>query len=105
MNTYILTKKLAGDATEFDSTRYDCYVREKFGIFIPIFAAAEKTSVRHEHPAYEIIIDFEMASDKPKHYWATITSPNITHDKSQSLHCYSVFIEQAYFEQRFRMYA
>lgn len=105
MDIHILIKQLTGDITEFDNARYDCYVRKTFGIFIPIFAESEHPVTTHVHPAYEIVIDFSMDSEKPKHYWATITSPAITHRKNQSMHCYSVFIEKEYFEKRFRMYA
>lgn len=96
---------LVGDVVGFDISLFDCYVRDKFGIFIPIFDNSEGQYIHHKHPAYEIIINFDMDSDKPKHYWAEITSPNIMHYKSQSMHCYLLFIEKEYFESRFRMYA
>lgn len=100
-----LIKNLAGDMTEFDLAGYDCYVRDKFGIFIPIFENAKMHSAKHKHPAYEIIIHFDMDSEKPRHYWAEITSPDILHDKHRSMHCYTILIEKEYFEKRFLMYA
>ncbi len=78
--------------------------REKFGVFIPISNDFEKQSIKHKHSAYEIIINFEKDSNKPKHYWAEITSPNVVHDRNQCMHCYSIFIEKEYFESRFKMY-
>lgn len=78
--------------------------REKFGVFIPISNDFEEQSIKHKHSAYEIIINFEKDSNKPKHYWAEITSPNVVHDRNQCMHCYSIFIEKEYFESRFKMY-
>ena len=78
--------KLAGDSTQFNTSEYDCYVRDGFGIFIPIFDDKEKQTEKHKHPAYEIIINFDMNSDKPRHYWAAITSPNVWHEKKKSMH-------------------
>lgn len=105
MDVSTLIKNLIGDATEFNISLYDYYVRDKFGVFIPILDSADEKSVNHAHPSYEIIINFDMDSNKPKHYWATIISPNIIHIKNQSMHCYSLFIEKEYFEKRFLMYA
>lgn len=96
---------LVGDIGDFDISLYDCYVRKQFGIFIPIFENAEKQPGNHKHPAYEIVIDFDKGSDKPRHYWAKITSPNVVHNRDQSIHSYFLFIEKAYFEKRFLMYA
>ena len=33
--TSVITK-LAGNSTQFNTSEYDCYVRDRFGIFIPI---------------------------------------------------------------------
>lgn len=104
MDNSILIENLVGDASEFSSSMFDCYVREKFGIFIQVFENAANQSVVHRHPAYEIVINFEKDSDKPRHYWAEITSPNVIHDRNQCMHCYSLFIEKVYFESRFKMY-
>ena len=90
MNSII--KHLVGDVAGFDLSTYDSYGRDKFGVLIPIFEDAEGESINHKHPSYEIIINFDMDSDKPKHYWAEITSPNVLHNKNQSMHCYSLFI-------------
>lgn len=103
MNSFI--ENLVGDVDGFDISMFDCYVRERFGIFIPIYDQMEKQSVNHKHPAYEIIINFDITSDTPRHYWAEITSPNIIHNKNQIMHSYSLFIEKEYFEKRFLMYA
>ena len=100
----VLIKKLVGEVANIDSSTHDCYIREKFGVFIPIFDNSDKKSAKHKHPAYEIIINFEKDSEKPKHYWAEITSPNVEHDRNQCMHCYSIFIEKEYFESRFRLY-
>lgn len=104
MDINSLIKKLAGDETDFGVSEYDCYVRDKFGIFIPIFQNLEKQSIEHKHPAYEIIINFDMDSEKPRHYWAEIISPNILYNRNRSMHCYSILIEKEYFEERFLMY-
>lgn len=105
MDNSTLFNNLVGDVDGFDISMFDCYMRDKFGIFIPIFDNFEKQSINHKHPAYEIIINFDMDSGKPKHYWAEITSPNIIHNKNQSMHSYTLFIEKEYFERRFLMYA
>lgn len=105
MNKNLKIKHLVGDEEYFDITSFDCYVREKFGIFIPIFENDEKQSDKHKHPAYEIVINFDMDSNKPRHYWAEITSPDIVHNINQSMHCYTIFIEKEYFENIFLMYA
>lgn len=105
MNTNSLIKQLVGDVDKFDVSSYDCYVREKFGILIPIFESEEKNSIKYMHPSYEISILFEMNSEKPKHFWAEITSPNILHNKNSSMHTYLLYIEKEYFEKRFLMYA
>lgn len=105
MNNRFLIESLAGDGAGFDVSLYDCYVREKFGVLIPILEDTQKQSGNHCHPAYEIVIDFDKASEKSNHYWAEITSPNAMHQKNQSLHCYLLFVEKEYFEKRFLMYA
>jgi len=105
MDMNFMINNLVGDVAGFDISTYDCYVRDKFGVFIPIFENAEMSSLTHKHPSYEIIIHFDVDTDKPKHYWAEITSPDVIHNKNQSMHCYSIFIEKEYFEKRFLMYA
>lgn len=105
MDNSSLFNNLVGDVDDFDVSMFDCYVRDKFGIFIPIFDNIEKQYISHKHPAYEIVINFDMDSDKPKHYWAEITSPDIIHNKNQKMHSYTLFIEKEYFERRFLMYA
>lgn len=105
MSISFCIKQLVGEITEFGISSYDCYVREEFGVFIPMLTNMKKQSVKHKHPAYEIIINFDIDSEKPKHYLGTITSPNIIHNRNQSMHCYSLFIEKVFFEKRFLMYA
>ncbi len=99
-----LYNMLIGDESKFHINLYDAYVREKFGIFIPIYED-ENVSSRHTHPSYEITIDFDTNVSKAKHYYAEITSPEVPHSNKQSIHCYRVFIEKDYFEERFLMYA
>lgn len=99
---YFLTKYVANE-NEFDPSLYDCYVRETFGIFIPILND-DKSAQVHKHPSYEITINFENDSNQ-KCYWAKITSPMVVHHKNENLHCYSIFIDKDYFEHRFFMYA
>lgn len=105
MDINSLINDLVGDIEEFDSSIFDCYVRDKFGIFIPIFEDDEKQPVHHKHPAYEILVDFDRHSDRPRHFWAEITSPNVMHNKKQNMHSYFLLIEKEYFEKRFLMYA
>lgn len=100
-----LVDDLVGEIESFDFTLFDCYVRENFGIFIPVFEDARKRLIHHKHPAYEIIIDFDRDSDKPRHYWARITSPDVVHNRKHSMHSYILFIGKEYFESRFLMYA
>lgn len=99
-----MMEKLVGDVGFFDISAFDCYVREQFGIFIPIYNDRDESAESHCHPAYEIIIDFEKDSDKAKHYWAKIISPGVVHKRSANRHGYHVFIEMSYFESRFLMY-
>ncbi len=104
MDSSFLIKNLVGDSAEFVISQFDYYVRDKFGVFIPIVENIQNVSTNHKHPAYEIVIHFDMDADKPKHYCASITSPEVLHNKNKSIHCYSLFIEKEYFEKRFLMY-
>lgn len=104
MNMISIIQNLVGDTAEFDVPKFDCYVRDNFAVFIPIFQDGKKQTITHKHPAYQINIHFDIASNKPKHYSAEITSPNVIHNENQSMHCYSLFIEREYFEKRFLMY-
>lgn len=104
MDIGVMVKNLVGDMAEFDSSQFDYYVRDKFGVFIPIVENFQNISANHKHPAYEIVIHFDMDADKPKHYCASITSPEVLHTKNRGLHSYSLFIEKEYFEKRFLMY-
>ena len=74
-------------------------------MFIPIFEDVRRESEKVAYPSYEIVIHFEKDSDKPKHYWAEITSPDVLHDKKRGMHYYSILVEKEYFEKRFAMYA
>ena len=96
--------KLIGDEY-INISAYDCYVREKFGVFIPIFDLEKKNDNEHSHPSYEIIIYFDKESEKGRHYLARIISPNILHKSVKNKYCYSVFIEKEYFETRFLKYS
>lgn len=100
----VMINDLIGDRPWFDYGNFDCYIRERFGILIPIFVNIEDDMEMHCHPAYEIVIDFDMDSAKPRHYWARITSPGTMHEDDGSMHCYRIFIEKEYFESRFLMY-
>ncbi|MBQ4283534.1 MAG: helix-turn-helix transcriptional regulator [Lachnospira sp.] len=104
MNTSLINNLVGTDNT-FNAFLYDVYIRKTFGIFIPIFEASDKPVTNHSHPAYEIIIDFDINSNKPKHYWASITSPGVLHKGTENKHCYSLYIEKEYFEKRFLMYS
>ncbi len=104
MDRNILINNLTGKYVDFDSSMHDCYIRENIGIFIPICDDLDNNDLKHNHPSYEIIINFSKDSDKPKHYWAEITSPGVEHNKNQCAHCYSIFIDKEYFEARYKMY-
>lgn len=104
-NNNALIQKLIGNVEFFDISNYDCYLKKQFGVFIPIlFDDTINIQQKHKHPAYEIIINFSKDSEKPRHYWAEITSPNVKHNRNQCVHCYSIFIDKEYFETRFKMY-
>ena len=103
MNKDILIGNLTGETSTFNTAIYDCYVLDKFGVFIPIYQDNEIQTGKHNHPSYEIIIDFSRGTDK-RHYKATITSPGVEHTPNQAMHSYSVFIDKEYFESRFKMY-
>jgi len=105
MDADSILKKLFGDTTDFDMAAFDCYARDHFGIIIPIYEEYAGQMKSHCHPAYEIVIDFGRDSDKPMHYWATITSPEVIHKTDFNMHCYRIFIEKEYFESRYLMYA
>ena len=99
-----MIENLIGSNVFFDISAFDCYVRERFGIIIPIFDETDKTPGDHSHPAYEIVIDFDRDSNRDRHYWATIFSPEVVHKMNSNRHGYRIFIEKTYFENRFLMY-
>lgn len=103
MNKDILIDNLTGETLTFNTAIYDCYVLDKFGVFIPIHQDNENQSGKHNHPSYEIIIDFSSGTDK-RHYNAQITSPGVEHVPNQTMHSYSIFIDKEYFESRFKLY-
>lgn len=105
MNQKSMIKNLIGDTVDFDVAAFDSYLRDQFGIIIPIYDECEDQAESHSHPAYEIVIDFGKDSDKPKHYWASITSPGVVHKTLPNMHCYRIYINKEYFESRFLMYA
>ncbi len=98
-------KHLLGEKGEWDFSKYDCYVRDTFGILIPVLQDEQETEKKHTVPSYEIVIDFSKDSEKAKHYCATITSPQVAHVREAGMHCYLIYIEKEYFEKRFLMYA
>lgn len=105
MSIDTLIEQLAGEPVEYKVSMFDCYVREGFGIFIPIFEDAHEEHLKYKHPSYEITINFDTNSEKLQCYWATITSPDVLHKREIGRHCYSLLIEKEYFEKRFLMYA
>lgn len=103
--TNSLIKNLIGNSMEFNLSLFDYYIRDSLGIFIPILERIGNRAINHKHPAYEIIINFDVHSFMPKLYHAEITSPNILHNNAQNMYCYYIFIDKDYFEKRFLMYS
>ncbi|MCH5296230.1 MAG: helix-turn-helix transcriptional regulator [Ruminococcus sp.] len=117
MKDFNKIRSLVGDSLKEDELQYvDCYVNDNLGLFIPSFGqcgyAARKS---HTHPSYMIIIVFsneELLVErkielKPKHYFATITSPDIPHNDIDEdfNHYYCTMIDREYFEKQYRLYS
>lgn len=107
MKDFNIIKGLLGDnVTEDDLLNVDCYVRPQLGVFIPIAEpCGYMEQSNNTHPAYMIVIYFEQTSDKQAHYYAEITSPNVTYSNKAGLHYYCLMIEKEYFEKRYLMYS
>ena len=52
MDRNILINNLTGKYVDFDSSMYDCYIRENIGIFIPICDDLDNNDLKHNHPSY-----------------------------------------------------
>lgn len=116
MKDFKIIKSLVGDSIIEDELKYvDCYVNENLGLFIPSTGrcgyAARKN---HTHPSYMIVIVFSDVKHivkpkieiKNKHFFASITSPDIPHnDISEELtRYYCIMIDKEYFEEQYRLY-
>lgn len=131
MKNLDLIQKLVGSSvTAEDLKHVDCYVQEHMGLFIPSTGFCNfATTPNHTHPAYMVIIYFEMDEEKIKesiamqtkhyeekskpsiklqsnHYFATIMSPDIPHTEIDNRfhHYYCIMIDKAYFESQYAMY-
>lgn len=107
MKDFEIIKDLVGEqVTETDLKWVDCYVRPQMGIFIPTagtFGYAARP--QHTHPSYMIVIYFEQTQNRPFHYTAAISAPNVPHNDETGVHYYCLLIEKPYFEQRYFLYA
>ena len=109
-------KSLVGETiTEGNLKNVDCYVYDKFALFIQAAGFCEfAIKKNHTHPSYMIIIEFgtddflipPRIELKKNYYLASILSPDIPHeDKGTEFpNYYTIMIDKDYFESQFSMY-
>lgn len=109
-------KKLVGKTiTESNLKNVDCYVYDKFALFIQAAGFCEfAIKKNHSHPSYMIIIEFgtddflipPRIELKKNYYLASILSPEIPHEDrgTDFPNYYTIMIDREYFEQNFQMY-
>lgn len=109
-------KKLVGETiTESDLRNVDCYVYDKFSLFIQSAGFCDfAVKPKHSHPSYMIIIEFgkddflypPKIEIKKNYYLSTILSPGILHeDKGVDFpNYYTIMIDKEYFESQFILY-
>ena len=106
-------KSLVGETiTEGNLKNVDCYVYDKFALFIQAAGFCEfAIKKNHTHPSYMIIIEFgtddflipPRIELKKNYYLASILSPDIPHeDKGTEFpNYYAIMIDKDYFESQF----
>lgn len=109
-------KTLIGESiTESHLKNVDCYVHDKFALFIQAAGFCEfAIKTNHTHPSYMIIIEFgtdnflvtPQIELKKNYYLASILSPDVPHeDKGVDFpNYYTIMIDKEYFESQFSMY-
>ncbi|MBQ0051024.1 MAG: helix-turn-helix transcriptional regulator [Treponema sp.] len=109
-------KKLVGETiTESNLKNVDCYVHDKFALFIQAAGFCEfAIKENHTHPSYMIIIEFGTDNFtfppkielKKNYYLASILSPEIPHeDKGTDFpNYYTIMIDREYFESQLLLY-
>lgn len=117
MKDFNTIKSLVGDSLKEEELKFvDCYVNDNLGMFVPTAGrcgyAARKN---HTHPSYMIVIVFanEEIFVKPKielknkHFFATITSPDVIHNdiSEEFTRYYCIMIDKEYFEKQYRLYS
>lgn len=117
MNNMEKIKSLVGETiTESNLKNVDCYVYDKFALFIQSAGFCEfAIKENHVHPSYMIIIEFgtddflnpPKIELKKNYYLATILSPNIPHeDKGVEFpNYYTIMIDKEYFENQYFLYS
>ncbi|MDO4505345.1 MAG: AraC family transcriptional regulator [Spirochaetales bacterium] len=110
-------KSLVGESiTESNLKNVDCYVYDKFALFIQSAGFCEfAIKENHVHPSYMIIIEFgtddflnpPKIELKKNYYLASILSPNIPHeDKGVEFpNYYTIMIDREYFESQYSLYS
>jgi AraC family transcriptional regulator len=109
-------QKLVGDVQESDLRNVDCYVGEKFAIFIPsVGFCGYAVKPRHIHPAYSFILFFSKDQsifpvniDVPAdHYLVTFIPPGMPHEeeiKGSFVRYIAILIARDYYEREIASY-
>lgn len=117
MKDFDSIKSLVGDSLKEEDLKYvDCYVNSNLGLFIPTAGRCRYAARKnHSHPSYMIVVVFSKEDIfvepkieiKNKHFFATITSPDIQHnDISENFtRYYCIMIDKEYFEKQYRLYS
>lgn len=112
MRNFEQIKALVGEeVTKEDLQCVDCYVLEKFGLFIPSLGACGYASrPQHSHPSYMFTLIFGVEDNpspipiKENQYLGMVMSPGVPHNDLESIHYYCILIEKEYFEQQYKLY-
>lgn len=114
MRNFERIKALVGEEVTKEDLQYvDCYVQEKFGLFIPSLGVCGYASrPQHSHPSYMFVLAFfdeegrqPPIAIKENQYLGMVTSPEVPHNDLESMHYYCILIDKRYFEKRYKMYA
>lgn len=100
-----LRRLIGNDLSEDDLKNMDCFVKDPFGLFIPINEAGGYVSMKqHMHPSYTVFISFDQISSKRNHYVATIISPFVKYKEHSKINYYTICIGKEWFESHYIMY-
>lgn len=112
MKNFEQIKALVGEkVTKSDLQYVDCYVLDRFGLFIPSLGACGYASrQQHSHPSYMFTLIFGEEENpspipiKENQYLGMVMSPEVPHNDFESIHYYCILIEKEYFEREYKLY-